>query len=56
MIGANVQVENVPEGGTLVKCTVQNTRPNQQPKKSGKKPTPKARAAEPDVEAELATK
>lgn len=56
MIGASVQVENVSDGGALVKCTVQNTRPNQQPKKSGKKPTPKSRASEPAVEGELATK
>src|SRR3954468_4450562 len=56
MIGANVQVENLPEGGALVKCTVQNARPNQPPKKPGKKSASKARATEPAVEAELATK
>jgi hypothetical protein len=56
MIGANVQVENISEGGALVKCTVQNARPNQQPKKSGKKATAKTRATESSVEPELATK
>jgi PAS domain S-box-containing protein len=56
MIGANVQVDNAPEGGALVRCTVQNSRPNQIPKKSGRKPTPKNRAAKTDEEPELATK
>jgi PAS domain S-box-containing protein len=56
MIGANVQLETPSDGGVMVKCTVQNVRPNQQPKKAGKKNAPKGRAAEPEVEAELATK
>jgi hypothetical protein len=56
MIGANVHIENLPEGGALVRCTVQNNRPNLQPKKSGKKPTPKPRAAEPAEEPEFASK
>lgn len=56
MIGANVQLENVAEGGTLVKCTVQNVRPSLQPKKPGKKTGSKSRATEPAVEAELAAK
>lgn len=42
MIGASVHVENAPEGGTLVRCTVQNNRPAPPARKSGKpKPTPK---------------
>jgi hypothetical protein len=56
MIGANVQLEPVPEGGTLVRCTVQNNRPNQPAKKSGKKPTPKGRATARAEEPELAAK
>lgn len=54
MIGANVQVESPNEGGTLVKLTVQNTRPNVVPKKTGKKPTTKSCAAAP-AEPELAS-
>jgi PAS domain S-box-containing protein len=46
MIGATVQVEALPEGGTLVKCVVQNNRPNAQPKKS-----PKTKAAKPELAA-----
>jgi signal transduction histidine kinase len=54
MIGANVQVENLPEGGAFVKCTVQNVRPSQAAKKPGKKSAPKAPAAEPLEEEALA--
>ena len=54
MAGANVQIESVPEGGALVKCTVQNTRPNRPPKKSARKPSPKSRDSEPAEEPELA--
>jgi signal transduction histidine kinase len=54
MIGAAVQVESPADGGTLVKCTVQNTRPSLAPKKTGKKPTAKARDAAP-AEPELAS-
>lgn len=54
MIGANVQVENLPEGGAFVKCTVQNVRPTQAAKKPGKKAAPKAQATEPVEEAALA--
>ncbi len=50
MIGANVQVENPSDGGTLVRCAVQNARPNQPAKKSGKKPVPKQRANAPEPE------
>jgi hypothetical protein len=50
-----VAVETPPEGGTLVRCTVQNARPNQPAKKSGKKPVPKARAGA-APQAEMATK
>jgi PAS domain S-box-containing protein len=56
MIGANVQVENLSDGGALVKCTVQNARPNPQPKKAGKKAGQKLRAGEPEFERELASK
>ena len=40
MIGASVQLDSVPEGGTLVKCTVQNKRPEaavKRPSKAGSK-------------------
>lgn len=53
MIGATVQVQNPPEGGVLVKCTVQNVRPNQPARKTGKRPSSKA--TQPEVEPELAS-
>jgi PAS domain S-box-containing protein len=44
MIGATVQIEAQPEGGTMVKCAVQNKRPEpaaKKPSKTGTKPSPK---------------
>jgi signal transduction histidine kinase len=54
MVGANVQVESPGDGGTLVRCTVQNTRPNVAAKKPAKKAGAKSRAAA-EPEAELAS-
>jgi PAS domain S-box-containing protein len=54
MIGANVQVESPDDGGTLVKCTVQNARPSLAAKKPAKKGAAKSRASEPVPEPELA--
>lgn len=48
MIGASVQMESPPEGGTLVRCAVQNNRPAAASKKTPKK------AAAKSVEPELA--
>jgi signal transduction histidine kinase len=55
MIGANVQVESPSDGGALVKCTVQNNRPNQAPKKPAKKTSSKSRANQAVAEPELAS-
>ena len=54
MIGANVQVESPGDGGTLVRCAVQNNRPNLAAKKPAKKAGAKSRAAA-EPQAELAS-
>ena len=49
MIGATVQLDSNPDGGTIVKCTVQNKRPEpatKKPSKNGTKPSPKTPKAE----------
>jgi PAS domain S-box-containing protein len=51
MIGATVQLENPPEGGTLVRCTVQNKRPEPATKKPSKSARPTPKPAKPELAA-----